>query len=178
VSHNAAGTGGGNGPSTAPAFSPDGSQIAFRSSAANLVAGVSDTNKADDVFVHDLGTGAMTGVTVTPAGTTGDGAAAPFTPRWSPDGTRLLFTTAAGDLGPVDTNGFEDLYSVEPATQVVMMVTGKSAGVDGADGANAPTGPGTFRPSEPWIAFAHPGTDLLSGVDTNEASNIYLTVTR
>ena len=43
-----------------PAFSPDGSKIAFQSSATNLVAG--DTNGVSDIFIKDLATGAVTRV--------------------------------------------------------------------------------------------------------------------
>ena len=60
-----------NGPSTAPALSPDGSVVAFCSAATNLVAG--DENGAADVFVSDLAQGSISritpeGVNVTPDG--------------------------------------------------------------------------------------------------------------
>ena len=42
----------GNRPPHLPAISADGSQIAFYSSAADLVAGVRDLNGADDLFVY------------------------------------------------------------------------------------------------------------------------------
>ena len=39
-------------------FSPDGTKVAFDSDADNLIA--NDTNGTADVFVKDLGTGAVT----------------------------------------------------------------------------------------------------------------------
>ena len=43
-----------NGPSSCPSISGDGRYVAFDSEASNLVPG--DTNKVNDVFVHDRGT--------------------------------------------------------------------------------------------------------------------------
>lgn len=47
----------GDGHSVLGSFSPDGTKIAFRSSASNLVAG--DTNGNEDVFIKDLTTGVV-----------------------------------------------------------------------------------------------------------------------
>lgn len=52
LSRNAAGTGTGNGASSRPVFSPDGSTVAFQSFASDLVAG--DYNRRRDVFVVRL----------------------------------------------------------------------------------------------------------------------------
>ena len=49
-----------------PAFAPTGNRLVFNSAATNLVVG--DNNSAQDVFVKDLSTGAVTAVSVKPSG--------------------------------------------------------------------------------------------------------------
>lgn len=56
----------GNGHSTQPSISADGTVVAFHSHASNLVAG--DTNATSDVFVHHVPTGKTTRVSVTSTG--------------------------------------------------------------------------------------------------------------
>src|SRR6185369_5705382 len=53
--------------SFAPVISADARFVAFVSKATNLVPG--DTNNAEDVFVHDLATGATTRVSIASDGT-------------------------------------------------------------------------------------------------------------
>ena len=50
-------------------FSPDSHYLAFQTQASNMVAGISDTNNAPDLFVRDLTTGVTSVVTVNAAGT-------------------------------------------------------------------------------------------------------------
>ncbi|HOX37786.1 MAG TPA: Ig-like domain-containing protein [Candidatus Brocadiia bacterium] len=57
VSHKADGTDAGDGDSTNPDISDDGSFIVFQSKAGNLVAEGVDTNGADDVFIYNVQTG-------------------------------------------------------------------------------------------------------------------------
>src|SRR5262245_12209402 len=64
------------GDSVSPAFSADGSKVAFVSDAHDLVPW--DNNGVADVFVHDRTTGVTTRVSVDSAGTEGDGAS------WNP----------------------------------------------------------------------------------------------
>src|ERR1051325_1027075 len=59
-----AGNASGNVPfDTAPQLSPDGRYLAFLTTAANMVQGITDINGANDLFVKDLQTGATTLVT-------------------------------------------------------------------------------------------------------------------
>ena len=86
VSHNAASTNSGNGPSTAPSISADGTKIAFVSEARNF--GLPDTNGFPDVFVHDTTTGVTTLVSVNRQGTN-SGNAPSTNPIISADGTKV-----------------------------------------------------------------------------------------
>ncbi len=84
----------------------DGRHVAFESAAANLVSG--DTNSAWDVFVHDRAAGTTERVSVTSAGTQGDGDA-----RYaslSGNGRMIVFQSAATNLVDDDVNGVIDVF--------------------------------------------------------------------
>src|SRR4051812_35146460 len=90
------------------AVSADGRYVAFASDASNLVAG--DTNHTGDVFVRDLVKGVTRRVSVssnegqtTREGWSGDGAL-------SADGRYVVFSSAASNLVPGDTNHRRDVF--------------------------------------------------------------------
>src|SRR6266566_4232765 len=84
-----------------PVFSPDGTKVAFDSYASNLVPG--DTNGANDIFIKDLITGAVTRVSTAADGTEANGGSG--IGDFSPDGSSLMFASDASNLVPNDTNG-------------------------------------------------------------------------
>ena len=96
----------GNGSSFNPVFSPDGSKIAFFSDATNLVTG--DSNGATDVFVKDLGTGAITRVSTNAGGAQGNGSSQSV--AFSPDGNKVVFYSSASNLVAGDNNGVADIF--------------------------------------------------------------------
>jgi hypothetical protein len=69
ASVNSTGTSGGSSSSRSSAISGDGRFVAFGSFATNLVAGLTDTNSNDDVFLRDMVDNVTVGISVTPAGT-------------------------------------------------------------------------------------------------------------
>ena len=79
-----------------PAISADGRFVAFNSFATNLVPG--DTNKREDVFVHDRITGQTTRVSVSSGG--GQGNFPSQRPSISADGRFVAFDSFASDLLP------------------------------------------------------------------------------
>ena len=93
VSQANAGTAG-NGDSTEPAISGDGSRVAFRSVATNLVTG--DSNYADDVFVQDLPRHLISRVSVTRGLAQGNSSS--FGPSLSSDGKTIAFSSDATNL--------------------------------------------------------------------------------
>src|SRR5262249_38735148 len=59
VSHNSAGTAAANGVSTPQGGLTSNGDVVFTSSGTNLVAGVTDANGGNDVFIYDHSTGAI-----------------------------------------------------------------------------------------------------------------------
>jgi Tol biopolymer transport system component len=95
-----------NGASTDPVMTPDGTCVAFISTATNLVAG--DTNGIADVFVRDLITQTTRLVSVKAAGNGSPPVASMATPVITPDGRFVAFFSDAKGLAtgvPSTTTG-------------------------------------------------------------------------
>ncbi len=100
-------------------FSPDGTKVIFVSQASNLVAG--DTNNDCDIFLRNLVSGELTIVSRNASGTLGNGTSLDC--HFSPDGTKVLFTSGADNLVAGDTNGDQDIFMKDLATGAVMRVS-------------------------------------------------------
>jgi len=87
------------GPTDAPAISADGRFVAFQAGHSNLVPG--DTNRRQDVFVHDRQSGATEQVSVDSAGYQGNDHSG--SPSISGDGRFVAFLSWATNLVPVET---------------------------------------------------------------------------
>ena len=155
----------GNGPSSIPTLSPDGTKLAFVSNASNLVDG--DTNNVTDIFVKDLANGAITRVSTGIASAQSDGGNA--TPVFSADGTKLAFTSVAGNLVDGDTNAATDIFVRDLTSGVVTRVSTSAAGAQ-ANGTNFTP---VFSPDGTRIAFASDATNLVPG-DTNGRTDIFV----
>ena len=155
-----------NGGNFAPAISASGRYVAFESDASNLVAG--DTNRSDDVFVHDRRTGATERVSVDGAG--GQANDASFGPlAISANGRYVAFASIASNLVAGDTNNEADLFVRDRRTGSTERVS-----VDGAGGqANG----GSFFPaisaSGRYLAFYSFASNLVAG-DTNETYDVFV----
>lgn len=101
---------------TPPAFSPDGTKVAFISYASNLVPG--DTNGAIDAFVKDLVTGTVTRVSQTVNGVQAN-ADSYGTLFFTPDGSKIIFGSSATNLG---ASASGSLLQKDLATGVVTRV--------------------------------------------------------
>jgi uncharacterized repeat protein (TIGR01451 family) len=154
VSVNAAGSDGGNQTSRQPVFSPDGTKIAFSSSASDLVA--NDTNTEQDVFVRDLVTGSTALISVNAAGSTSANSQSDA-PVFSPDGTKVAFESLASDLGPRDLNSDWDIYVRDLGSGTNSLVSANAAGDDGGD---RPSSGAVFSPDGTMIAFTSASMNL------------------
>ena len=104
-------TPGANGPSFAPAISPDGRYVSFSSGAANLIEG--DTNGLPDVFVADMASGRIRRVSVSSTGVQQNAAVIdPFhqVSDVSRDGRFVAFDSDATNLVARDRNKDTDVF--------------------------------------------------------------------
>ena len=155
------------GPSDFPAFSPDGRFVAFNSEASNLVPG--DTNGSADVFLKDLQTGAITRLSTNASGAEATGGSS-SNPAISPDGTFVIFESAATNLVAGDTNGVQDLFLKDLRTGEVVRISTDSNGAQATGGDSA-----IFSVSSDgrFVAFGSLSTNLVPG-DTNGQRDIFI----
>jgi Tol biopolymer transport system component len=172
VSVNAAGTDAGNGHSDSPVISADGTKVAFISNGSDL--GPTDTNGADDIYVHDLEAGITSLVSVNAAGTdagnkTGNNGPASHTVI-SADGTKVAFASAASNLGPADTNGTFDAYLRDLETGTTSLVSVNAAGTDAGDSNSYGA---VFSADGTKVAFRSLASNL-GPADTNGTWDVYV----
>jgi signal peptidase I len=102
----------GSGPSSAPTISADGRFVAFQAGHSNLVPG--DTNRRQDVFVHDRQTGATEQLSVDSAGNQGNDHSG--LPAISGDGRFVAFWSLASNLVPADRPLSQDVFVHDQGT--------------------------------------------------------------
>ncbi len=118
-------TSGGNGTLNSASFSRDGRSVVFVSGASNL--GPTDTNLLLDVYTYDIASGDITLVSANSTGTnSGNGQS--HTASFSPDGSQIVFTSQATDLGPTDTNNTWDVYLRDLTSEETRLVSANSLG--------------------------------------------------
>jgi Tol biopolymer transport system component len=92
--------------SEVPSISADGSKVAFRSEASDLV--VDDSNGWGDIFLYDIETGTTRLVTTNASGGATNGGSS--YPSISADGARIAYYSNATNLVVGDTNGKADVF--------------------------------------------------------------------
>ena len=121
--------------SSQPVISADGSKVAFRSGASDLVAGFVDNNGGNtDLFLYDVATGVTTLVSEGAVlGQGGDGFSGES--RISDDGGKIVFQSGATDLvsGITDGNSTSDIFLHDVATGVTTLVSESSTSGNTAD---------------------------------------------
>jgi hypothetical protein len=152
--------------SSFPVITPDGSHVAFYSSATNLTNDV--VSNFNNLFVRDLSAGVTKLVNVNLSGQ-GDGVEVFGPPSISDDGNRLAFVSAAGDLVPDDTNGVDDVFVRDVAGGTTFLVSVNSSGTNSG---NASSSAGQISADGRRVVFDSAGTDLVPNVTTQ--GNIYL----
>lgn len=153
-----------DGSSFQPTISLDGTRIAFRSAAANLVA--DDTNGVFDVFVRDATTGVRR-VSVASDGAQAHGISS--RPRIAADGGFVVFESAAPDLVSGDTNDAVDVFIHDLETNETTRV---SVATDGTQGDGDSRYPAVSRDGR-FVAFESLAANLVD-MDENEASDVFV----
>jgi hypothetical protein len=111
-----------NGVSSSASISGDGRYVAFISEANNLVP--NDVNGVQDIFVHDLQTGATMWASA-------NGNSSSWDPTISLDGRYVVFTSAATNLVSNDTNGKRDIFMFAVQTGQITRASLDASGVQG-----------------------------------------------
>ena len=112
-----------------PSVSANGRYVAFDSAATNLVSG--DTNGYADVFVRDRKLHKTFLVSVSSAGSQGNGYS--FNPSISANGRYVAFESAATNLVSGDTNGYADVFVRDRKLHKTFLVSVSSAGLQGTE---------------------------------------------
>jgi Ca2+-binding RTX toxin-like protein len=148
-----------------PLFSPDGTKVVFYSLADDLVAG--DTNNKVDLFIKNLITGETTRISTDGAGAEGDGHS--LSPAFSPDGTKLLFSSFSS-LVADDTNGYRDLFIKDLATGAVTRVSTSVSG----EQADSASGDGVFSADGTKIVFNSIASNLTADGDVPYTDDVFV----
>jgi Tol biopolymer transport system component len=154
-----------NGFSTGVGLSADGTRIAFSSLATNL--GEGDTDASMDVFVKDVTTGELALASSSDAGTKANGASSGA--GLSDDGNRVVFASAATNLGEGDLDSTRDVYVKDLATDALTLAsTSDTGGKGNLESVNASlSADGTI------VAFDSSATNLGEG-DTDSEFDVYV----
>ncbi len=161
----------GNDGSFQPAISLDGRYVAYTSRATNLVS--SDTNGAQDVFVHDRQTGTVTRASVHSNGRQADGDSTGPAIALRGDGYVVAFMSTATTLVGNDTNGVADVYvqTSQPRRTVRASVSSAGAQSNGSSSHPALSGADITTGSQ-YVAFSSAGSNLVAG-DSNGDDDVF-----
>ncbi len=167
ISVRSSGSGTGNGESTDPEITPDGRFVVFQSGASNLTT--NDTNGAVyDVFIRNR-TNAVAELVSADATGTGSGNGDSYHPVVSTDGRYVAFESYASNLGPADSNGYNDVYVRDRQTGSNILCSPNLAGTSGG---NADSFAPIISADGRRVIFQSYATDLTTG-DTNADSDLF-----
>jgi hypothetical protein len=166
----------GNDDSKRPVVSRDGRFVAFESYATNLVGSGSglplpgqfnDSNNANDVFLHNLETGATLLVSATSDRRAGNGDS--DRPSMSADGRLVSFQSTASNLVANDNNAKNDVFVRDVHTDQTTRASVDAAGVQANNGSLSPSISADGR----WVSFSSTATNLVTGQDGGN-EDVYL----
>ncbi len=156
-------------------ISADGNFVLFTSGANNLVAGVSDVNGTDDVFLYDRAAG-TTALVSHAAGSPATAANNWSTPvALSADGRYALFNSRATNLVPGETNALAlwNVYFYDRVTGVTTLVS-HAPSSPAQSGSSLSFGTGLSADGR-FVVFHSEAPDLLpGGTDFNGGNDVFL----
>jgi Tol biopolymer transport system component len=150
--------------------SADGRYVVFQSDASNLVRG--DTNRVEDVFVHDRKTGRTTRLSVDSHGRQANGGS--WFPSISADGRYVAFQSLAANLVRADTNRISDVFVRDLSTGRTTRVSVDSHGAQARCKADycESTSP-VLSAHGRYVAFQSSATNLVAH-DTNRLGDVFV----
>jgi Tol biopolymer transport system component len=155
-----------NARSASPRLAPDGHRVAFVSDADDLGAPTTDcrwwgpslpllSKHCQNVYLRDIDTGATALVSTDLAGPGGNHGGGRF-PQFSPDGTKIAFTSFSGTRGTTTgalNSTDENIFVRDLTAGTTTLVTVNASGVGGQNNGN--------EMSEGWFAFDATGTRVV-----------------
>jgi Tol biopolymer transport system component len=155
----------GGGRNEDPAISADGRLVTFSSESSNLVR--SDTNRINDVFVHNRVTGKTQRISISTNGKQGHRPS--FESTISRSGRFVAFFSWAVNLVRGDTNHTGDVFLRDRTTGITRRVSVSSTG----EQANDQSQSGTVSADGRIVAFFSFASNLVAG-DTNDTSDVFV----
>jgi Tol biopolymer transport system component len=154
----------GDGASSAPSISSDGSLVAFVSQSTNLVTGVSG---GQQVYLRDRQTGLTTVVSKSTLGIVGNGVSS--APAISADGRYIAFVSLATNLVTGVTGQQIYLHDRQTGQTTLVSKDNSPTPIQGDGASNRPSISSDGR----YIAFASAATNFASGVGGNQEIYIH-----
>jgi len=152
-----------------PALNANGTIVAFKSNASNLVPG--DLNQAADVFVHNCITGETVRASVGDEGQEGNDIAIP--PTISGEGRFVAFGSFASNLiVGVNTRGKSQVYVRDLVNMTTELISTGPNGQPGNGG--VPDIPPSISLDGSYVAFTSFATNLVPGFNTQGYSNVFI----
>lgn len=163
-----------NGVSHGLAISADGRWVVFKSTAIDLINGITDSNSAPDLFLFDSQTGVTTLISRAASGVaTGQGT--PTFGSMSEDGNLIAFSSTGGDLiaGMNDTNAASDVFLYRHSNQTMKLVS-HTAAAELTTGNELSVFP-TISADGSYVGYSSRSTNLVSGsLDFNGVEDAFL----
>ena len=161
---------GGNGESYYSDISEDGNIITFRSSATDLIPGITTTGQ--QIFTYDRTTQTTTLITTGTSGTGGNGDSS--NPSISGNGNIITFYSSATNLLPGITTTGQQIFTYDRTTQTTTLIT---TGTSGTGGNNLSIRPVISNQGN-VITFESRATDLVPNLTTNGVRQIFAFILR
>jgi Tol biopolymer transport system component len=154
-----------NGFTEDPSISADGRFVVFQSYATGLVPG--DTNKLEDIFVHDRQTGATERVNVSSSGAQANSQSG--VASISGDGRYVAFVSYASNLVPYDSNYRPDVFVRDRVTGVTKRVSVPT----GRRQANGTSLAPSISVDGQFVSFTSAASNLSTN-DHNNAQDVFV----
>ncbi len=160
----------GNGNSSEPAISADGSVVVFKSFANNLVA--NDSNGTTDIFLRYMNTGETIRVSLSTFGEQSNNQSS--RPAVSGDGNCVVYESIASNLVEGDSNTVSDIFLRRVSDQTTVRVSMNSLGASGNfNQVDLSSSNAAISSDGKFVAFDSYAANLVVG-DTNEQSDVFV----